>query len=99
MSLQTTAAEPFEALVARFTHDPDDPPHVTRVSLSGALRSGNDPLDLLAYLAGVGIAAIELDDLLRVNGVADEDEISAHPVAEGVALCIASDGSWVLFTP
>jgi hypothetical protein len=34
---------------------------------------------------------------LGINEDQDEEEISCHRVAEGVAVCMASNGLWMLF--
>ena len=95
----TEPTETLADLVRRYT-DPDaDPPAIPRVSLAGAVAAGADPLDVLAYLAGLGIAVRTLDDLLRINADSDEDELSCFRVAEGVAVSVASQGGWLLFTP
>jgi hypothetical protein len=64
-----------------------------------AVRAGDDPLHVIRYLAGLGLFVCSLDDLLRVNDDATEEEIGCFRVAEGVALTIASDGLWLLFGP
>ena len=90
--------EPLAALLARLGEEilPDAVP---RVSLSAAIQAGDDPWRVLSYLSGCGHLVQGLEDLLAVNGDPDEDELGAHPVAEGVALSRASDGLWLVFTP
>lgn len=91
--------EPLAALLRRYT-DPDaDPPAVPRVSLAEAVRAGDDPLHVVSYLAGLGLAVRSLDDLLLVNADDTEEELRSFRVAEGVAVCVASDGLWLLFEP
>ena len=77
----------------------DEPRDVPRVSLAEALRRGDDPLHILPYLAGLGLAVRSLDDLLLINGDDTEEELHAFRVAEGVAISVASDGLWMLFVP
>lgn len=91
--------EPFNALTARHTVIDEQPPEVTRVSLSAALASDDDPQSILGYLAGLGIAVTRLSDLLLINRFADEEELYAHKVVEGVAISVASENLWVLFEP
>ena len=70
-----------------------------RLSLAEAPRDGDDPLHILPYLAGLGLTIGSLDDLLRINDDATEEEIHAFRVEEGVAVTVASDGLWQLFVP
>jgi len=72
---------------------------IVETSLDSALATGADPLNLIAYLGSLDIQVRSLSDLLQVNALNDEEELSAHAVSEGVAVSIASDGSWVLFRP
>ena len=53
----------------------------------------------LPYLAYVGLSVRSLDDLLRINADATEEEIHCFRVAEGVTVTLASDGLWLLFEP
>lgn len=100
MSTGHTEAEPFSRLLTRFgAADTLESVEVVSVSLAVALATANDPLDILGYLASIGIAVSRLEDIMRINGVADEEELSAHRVAEGVAVTVASQGEWVLFQP
>ena len=91
--------EPLEALLRRYKHYEDEPGEVHRASLADALRGGNDPLKVVEYLTGLGIAVRELDDLLTINDDESEEELHAFRVLEGVAVSVAADGAWVLFTP
>lgn len=75
-----------------------DPPGPA-VSLSAALAAGDDPLHVLPYLAGLRLPVRQLDDLLVLNAAADEEEMHAWRCREGIAVSIASDGLWLLFTP
>jgi hypothetical protein len=64
-----------------------------------AVAGGDDPLNLLAYLAGLGVPVRALEDLLKINIDPDEEELHAFLVEEGVAVAVASQGEWILFTP
>jgi len=90
--------ETLDALLRRHREDSDEPIEVQSVSLKEALRGGDDPLSIVAYLRGLGLAICELDDLLRINEDPDEDELHAFRVQEGIAVSMASDGIWVLYT-
>ena len=92
--------EPFAGLLRRYRDgDDDEPGEVHRVSFAEAARRGDDPLHILKYLAGLGLAINNLDDLLLINADETEDEIHCFRVAEGVAVSVASDGVWLLFEP
>ena len=91
--------ETLAALLRRHCADHDEPRDVPRVSLADALRDGDDPLHIIPYLAGLGLPVQSLDDLLRINDDATEEEVHAFRVAEGVAVTVASDGLWQLFLP
>jgi len=93
------APETLAALLRRYCADDDEPRDVPRVSLAEAMRAGDDPLHIIPYLAGLGLPVRSLDDLLRVNDDASEEEVGCFRVAEGVAVTIASDGLWLLFEP
>jgi len=93
----STTHEPLAALLRRYGGDHDEPRDVPRVSLAVALRDGDDPLHIIPYLAGLGLAVASLDDLLRINDDAGEEEVHAFRVEEGVAVTVASDGLWQLF--
>jgi hypothetical protein len=92
----STDLETFGALVRRFALDGDEPA-VSRVSLAAALRDGSD--ETLRYIASLGIPIAGLDDLLAINGDPSEEELHAFRVAEGVAISIGSDGTWLLVEP
>jgi hypothetical protein len=95
----TATTETLATLLRRFCEDHDEPRDVPRLSIADAIREGDDPLHILPYFAGVGIAVRCLDDLLLINDDPAEEEIHAFRVAEGVAVTMASDGLWVLFEP
>ena len=94
-----SALPPLAVLIDRFS-DPDDPRIITTVSFPSARQAGTDPGGILPYLARFGRSPACLDDLLAcVNALPDEEELHAWPVQEGIAVSIASDGAWFLFTP
>jgi hypothetical protein len=95
----TDTPETLADLLRRHSDPDTEPPAVPRVSLAEAAAGGGDPLDVLAYLAGLGITVRTLDDLLAINSDPDEEEVHSFRVAEGVAVAIASQGEWLLFTP
>jgi len=89
--------ESFQVLARRYMLD-DERPHVEVVSFEGCMRAGRDPRCILAYLASLGLSVRAPEDLLRINQIGDEEELSAFQCAEGVAVGHASDGWWLLFT-
>lgn len=90
--------ESFIDLVRRYAPATTDDSHVRRTSLRTALDGGEDPLQRLQYLAGLGLVIRTLPDLLAINDLENEEELSAFKVQEGVAVSAASDGVWVLFS-
>lgn len=90
--------ESFTDLVRRYAPAKIDDSHVRRMSLRTALNGGEDPLGLLQYLASLGLVIRALPDLLAINDLEDEEELSAFKVQEGIAVSAASDGVWVLFS-
>ena len=90
--------EPLEALLQRYKHYEEEPSEVHRASLAEVLDGGSDPLNVVEYLTGLGIAVRELDDLMKINNDQSEEELHSFRVREGVAVSVASDGAWVLFT-
>lgn len=93
-------AESFATLLARYADDSDCPPEIHRASLTAVLLgSEDDPLRVLSYLTGLGIAVNRLDDVFSINADDTEDSLHAFAVTEGVAISIAGDGLWVLLTP
>jgi hypothetical protein len=89
--------ETLAALLRRYCDENDEPRDVPRINFAEALNRGDDPLHILPYMAGLGMAVSKLDDLLRINGDETEEELHAFRVAEGVAVTVASDGLWMLF--
>jgi hypothetical protein len=69
------------------------------VSLSDARRAGDDPLHILSYTARLGVKIETLEQLLTgINSLENEEELSAFQCREGVAVSVASDDEWILFT-
>lgn len=97
MTDHTEPPDTLAALLREYCGEHDEPRDVPRVSLAEALRSGDDPLHVLPYMAGLGMAVGTLDDLVAINADDTEEELHAFRVAEGVAVVIASDGLWMLF--
>ncbi|HLO75166.1 MAG TPA: hypothetical protein VK196_01765 [Magnetospirillum sp.] len=92
------APSPFAALAAAFC-DLGEEPEATFTPFASALATGEDPGRILFYLATLGLRPTTLDELLAaVNDLEDEEELHAWPVAEGVAVSVASDGTWHVFT-
>lgn len=95
---KTPSLPTFAELIATYTEDKDDVPFPDSVSLAAVLAGGDDPLKLIGYLTGLGLEIRQLDDLLTINGDDTEEELHAFQCIEGIALLIASDGLFVLFT-
>ncbi len=95
----TDRPETLKALLARFCGNSYEPRDAPSVSRADAIRQGDDPLNLLQYMAGLGMPVAGLDDLLAINADDGEEEIAASRVAEGIAVTVASGGIWALFTP
>ncbi len=87
----------LDELLTCYAGDNDPPRDVPRIRFEEALQRGDDPIHFLPYLAGLGIEVMNLENLLSINDDQDEDDIAAFRVVEGIAVCIASDGLWMLF--
>ncbi len=85
-------------LVRRHAEGNDLPRHVPHVRLADALARGDDPLHLIPYFADLGRRIDNLEDLLAACTDPGEEEIQAFRVDEGVAVFLAVDGLWALFT-
>lgn len=69
------------------------------VALSSALKLGDDPFHILSYINALGIKAETLQQLqVGINGLRDEEELFAFRCQEGVAVSVASEDEWILFT-
>jgi len=95
----TPHPEKLEDVLRRYRDPAAVSSAVPHVSLAEAVAGSGDPLDVLAYLAGLGIPVRTLDDLMRINADPDEEEVRCFRVDEGVAVTIASQGEWLVFTP
>lgn len=98
MVTDRTTAESLSSLLARLGVS-DEVAKVPEVSLSTLLSDTADPGSLLSYLTRLGVIVRRLDDLMLINAMEDEEELSAHRVAEGIAISVASQGDWLLFRP
>ncbi len=98
MPNEPEAGEPFAALLDRYRTYKDEPLEVHHVRLAEAIQGGDDPLRFVDYLRGLGRPVHRLDDLLTINDDLDEEELHAFRVQEGVAVSVASDGAWALYT-
>lgn len=69
------------------------------IALSSALQAGDDPLHVLSYIGSLGVRAQTLQQLHSgINGLTGEEELSAFKCQEGVAVSVASNDEWILFT-
>ena len=91
---KTAPIEQLDAVIRRLGSGGD---LVVHLAFADVMQGAADPLGIITYLAGLGIVVREIEDLLLVNQLEDEEELSAHRVAEGVAVATASQGEWVLF--
>jgi hypothetical protein len=94
-----TILESFAVLAARFS-EPGDQPDVTYVSFLEAIRGGPDPGRIIPYLTTLGLPPPQSLQQLHdtINAIPDEEELHAWIVTEGVAVSIASDNVWFVFT-
>ena len=86
----------LEALLRRYSSI-EKLQDVRRIKFDDAVRTGADPLRVIAYLATLGIAVREPADLFRLNDDPDEEEINAFWIPEGVAVSVESDDLWLVF--
>jgi hypothetical protein len=86
----------LEALLKRFS-DIEKLPEVQRVKFADAILTGEDPLNIIAYLGAQGVAVKAPADLFALNDDPGEEELTCFWVPEGVAACIASDDIWQVF--
>ena len=95
----TEAVLSFTVLAAKYCN-PGDEPDVTYVSFPDALRGGPDPGQILTYLTTLGLPPPQSLQQLHdtINAIPDEEELHAWIVAEGVAVSVASDNAWFVFT-
>lgn len=88
--------ETLEVLLRRFS-DIEKLPEVQRIKFADAVRTGEDPLKIIAYLGTLGIAVQAPADLFRLNDDPTEEELVCFRIPEGVAATISSDDSWMVF--
>lgn len=91
--------EPFSDLARRLYGGRHPAPVPEAISLRQALSQDDDPLHIIAYLRSVGITVTGLSDLLAINDDPSEEELHAYPVREGIAVSVASEDAWQIFTP
>lgn len=98
-SISTARPPSVTALAARFVCTRDRP-DITFISFRDALRGGPDPGRILTYLTTLDLPPPEslqhLHDL--INAIPDEEELHAWIVTEGVAVSVASDNAWFVYT-
>jgi hypothetical protein len=99
MTKETEGSEPLATLLQRYRTYDEEPSEVHRASLADALRGGDDPLKVVEYFQTLGLPVQCLEDLFRINDDPTEEELHAFRVQEGVAISMASDGVWALYTP
>ena len=88
------APETLAELLRRFG---DQRLRVPRVKFADALARGDDPFNMLPYLAGLGHRIGCLEDLLVINDDPEEEELHCFVVQEGIAVSMQSDRMWLLF--
>ncbi|GAB0115743.1 hypothetical protein [Acidisoma sp. C75] len=96
--MNTIQQETLAALVERHAGEHDLPRHVLRIGFGEALSRGDDPLHILQYLKDVGVAVATLEQLFEVVSDPGEEDMEAFRVEDGVAVYLAVDGQWLLFT-
>jgi hypothetical protein len=70
---------------------------VARIRFADALARGDDPFNMLPYLATLGHTVAKLNDLLVINDDPEEEELHCFVVQEGIAVSMQSDRMWMLF--
>jgi hypothetical protein len=90
--------EMLTELLQRQAAGRDLPRCVSQIRLADALARGDDPLHLLPYFADLGVQIADLEDLLAACLDPGEEELEAFRVEEGVAVFLAVDGLWAVFT-
>ncbi len=90
--------ETLAALLRRHAAGNDLPRYVPQIRFADALARGDDPLHILRYFADVGVQVRSMEELLEACNDPAEEEIDAFRVDEGVAVYLAIDGQWLLFT-
>ncbi len=88
----------LDELVRQYAEGNDLPRHVPHVRLADALARGDDPLHLLPYFRDLGAKIGNLEELFAACADPGEEEIEAFRVEEGIAVFLAVDGQWAVFT-
>jgi hypothetical protein len=88
--------ETLEQLLERYSYI-EKLPEVQRIKFADAVRTGKDPLNVIKYLATLGIPVRVPADLFALNDRPDEEELTCFWVPEGVAASISSDDLWQVF--
>ncbi len=96
--MTTIQDETLAALIERHAGRHDLPRDVPQIAFSEALRRGDDPLHILPYFADIGVSITTLEGLFDAVNDPSEEEMEAFRVEEGVAVYLAVDGQWLLFT-
>ena len=88
-----------DAVEATHGFDEETPcPDLFLASLRLSRRSGDDPWHILRYVTDLGAHVTTLEDLAQsIDHLADEDELSAVWVSEGLLVQHASDGWFLLY--
>jgi hypothetical protein len=86
----------LEALLLRYS-DIEKLADVQRVKFADAVRTGEDPLNVIKYLGDLGISVQTPADLFRLNDDPSEEELVCFKIPEGVAAMISSDDLWLVF--
>ena len=88
----------LDELVRQHAEGHDLPRHVPHLRLADALARGDDPLHLLPYFADLDRKIENLEDLFAACTDPGEEELEAYRVEEGIAVFLAVDGQWAVFT-
>jgi hypothetical protein len=90
--------ESYQTVVARYC-EPDDRAVTTKVSMGHCLRTGADPRRLFQYIESIaGFRVSKLDDLMWLNRLPEEEELTCTRCREGLLISHARDGWFLLVT-
>lgn len=90
--------ETLAVLLQRHADGNDLPRFVPQIRFADAMARGDDPLHVLPYFADVGVQVRSMEELLEACNDPAEEELNAFRVDEGIAVHLAIDGQWLLFT-
>ncbi|HEY1856953.1 hypothetical protein [Acidocella sp.] len=76
----------------------DLPRYVSKIRFAEALARGDDPLHVLPYFADAGVKITSLEGVFAACNDPAEEELEAYRVEEGVAVHVAIDDQWLVFT-